>query len=80
MARRELVFTCSCCHREMRTSDSRRGFRQGMCRQCRTDSESEIDDCGIEFVEEVRSPAEDHDHTYNGGDGVELDYDDVSWD
>jgi hypothetical protein len=48
-----------------------------MCRQCRTDSGPDHD-AAIDVREELRSPAEDHDNTYNGG--SEYDYNDGSTD
>jgi len=77
MSGRRIIWTCCCCNREMRTGDARRGFRHGMCRECRTDTD--ISDCGIDMNEDLRSAAEDHDAAYNGGE-IELDYDDVSFD
>jgi hypothetical protein len=71
------VLVCNCCCREMRTRTSRAGFIAGMCRQCRTDSGPDHD-AAIDVREELRSPAEDHDNTYNGG--SEYDYNDGSTD
>jgi hypothetical protein len=60
----------------MRTRKSRAGFIAGMCKDCRTDAGHDSE--GIEVHDELRSPAEDHDNTYNGGSS--YDYDDVSFD
>jgi len=67
---RRVVLVCSSCCREMRTKPSRVGFIAGMCRECRGD---DIPDESLEVYEELRSPAEDHDNTYNGGCEFELD-------
>jgi hypothetical protein len=42
-----------------------------MCRDCRGEDNTGED--ALEVYEELRSPAEDHDNTYNGGEEFELD-------
>lgn len=70
---RNIQFTCSCCGRECRLKDMRRGI----CRQCIAD---DPEDTTLEVFEELRSPAEDHDRAYNGIELDEVDYDDISFD
>lgn len=68
---RRTILVCSSCCREMRTKPSRVGFIAGMCRDCRGEDNTGED--ALEVYEELRSPAEDHDNTYNGGEEFELD-------
>lgn len=65
-----VILICSSCCREMRTKPSRVGFVAGMCRACRGNDNP---DESLEVYDELRSPAEDHDNTYNGGEEFELD-------
>ena len=74
---RRTILVCSSCCREMRTKASRVGFTAGMCRGCRGD---DIPDEPLEVYEELRSPAEDHDNTYNGTELGDIEFDDCSFD
>jgi hypothetical protein len=70
---RNTQFTCSCCGRECKFKD----MKKGICRECLADDPDEV---APEVFEELRSPAEDHDRAYNGTELDEVDYDDVSFD
>lgn len=71
---RNTQFTCSCCGRECKFKD----MKKGICRDCLADDPEEM---VLNVFEELRSPAEDHDRAYNGTElGDDVEYDDCSFD